>query len=94
MIMEPSFDLTWFDPETSVLSLDEIVLNMPSFKRIMEDGVVTEREFRDQAHLVSSCLRELEAVLSPEIKPLVTKTICELAVLFMTQKFFAQQQHH
>jgi hypothetical protein len=92
MIIKPYFELAWFDPETSVLSLDEIVSSMPSFRRIMEDGVVTEQEFRDQAHLVSTCLRELESVLSPELKPLVTKTICELAVLFMTQKLFAQQQ--
>lgn len=89
--MTPFSDLHWFDPETSVLRLDEIVSQMPSFKRIMEDGVVTEQEFGEQAHLVSACIRELESVLSPQVKPLVTKTICELAVLFMIQKIFVQQ---
>lgn len=71
----------WFDADTGVLLLDEYVMEMPTFKKIMADEVVTTEEMISQAQRVTSLLRELEGKLSAEDKELVTQALCELAVL-------------
>lgn len=81
----------WFDENTNVLLFDEYVSEAASFRKIMADGIVTEQELHDQAHMVVSLLKELEVKLSPEIKPLVTSMLTELAVLHTMQAFHNRQ---
>ena len=71
-----------FDRETGYLRLDEIVAERESFRRVMEDGIVTDDELREQAALVIGCFQKLEEQLSEEQEELVTEAISELAVLF------------
>jgi hypothetical protein len=70
----------WFDPKTGVLLLDDYV-SRPSYRKVMEDGVVTDDELSEQAHRVVDLLRKLEAMLSPEARSVATDAFCELAVL-------------
>jgi hypothetical protein len=49
----------WFDQETDTLLLDEYVVEMDSYKRIVEDGVITDTEFLEQALRVATLLRRL-----------------------------------
>ena len=42
-----------FFNEQGMLNLDEAVMNQPTFKKIMEDGIVTEQEIKEQSE---SCL--------------------------------------
>lgn len=79
-------DKPWFDPETGFLLLDEYVAEMPSFQKIMEDGVVTDGELVQQALRVTALLKELETVLSPAAKAVATEALCELAVLHALQQ--------
>ncbi len=72
----------WFNPETGALLLDEYVSQQPSFRKVMEDGVVTDEEVTEQAHRVLSLLRSLEEMLSPEARSVATEAFCELAVLY------------
>jgi hypothetical protein len=67
-------DKPWFDQETGTLLLDEYVLEMDSYRRIVEDLVV-------QTQRVTSLLRQLEETLSPEAKAIATEAFSELAVL-------------
>jgi hypothetical protein len=71
----------WFDQETGTLMLDEYVVEMDSYRRIVEDEVITDAELVEQTQRVASLLRRLEEVLSPEAKALATEALCELAVL-------------
>lgn len=71
----------WFDPETGVLLLDDYV-SRPSYRKVMDDGVVTDDELSEQAHQVVGLLGKLEAMLSPEARAVATDAFCELAVLY------------
>lgn len=75
----------WFDAETGTLLLDEYVVDMPSFKKIMEDDVITDDELAGQAHKVVSLLQQLESMLEPQAKEVATQVLCELAVLTSLQ---------
>jgi hypothetical protein len=74
-------DRPWFDQDTGTLLLDEYVLEMDSYQRIVEDELITDAELVEQTQRVASLLQRLEEVLSPEAKALATEALCELAVL-------------
>ena len=74
-------DKPWFDQETGTLLLDEYVLERDSYRRIVEDELITDAELVEQTQRVASLLRRLEEALSPEDKALATEALCELAVL-------------
>ena len=74
-------DRPWFDHDTGTLLLDEYVLEMDSYRRIVEDEVITDAELVEQTKRVASLLGRLEEALSSEAKALATETLGELAVL-------------
>src|SRR5215216_2768899 len=74
-------DRPWFDQETGTLLLDEYVLEMNSYQRIVEDEAITDEELVEQTQRVASLLRQLEETLSPEAKVIATEALGELAVL-------------
>jgi hypothetical protein len=74
-------DKPWFDQETGTLMLDEYVVEMDSYRRIVEDETITDAELVEQTKRVASLLRQLEETLSPEDKALATEALSELAVL-------------
>ena len=74
-------DRPWFDQDTGTLLLDEYVLEMDSYRRIVEDEVITDAELVEQTQRVASLLGRLEEALSSEVKALATETLGELAVL-------------
>lgn len=76
----------WFDPKTGILLLDEYVAEMPSFQKIMADNIVTDEEITEHAQNVVSLLKKLEVLLTPELKSLTTKALCEMAVLYALQQ--------
>ena len=49
-----------FFNEEGILNIDEAVLETPSYKKIMEDGIVTEEELVSQAQKVVSMLQTME----------------------------------
>ena len=71
-----------FDAETGYLLLDEVVESKDSFKKIMEDGIITDEEMEDQVNRVIDRLKTMEEVLSDYEKTLVLDAISELAVLY------------
>jgi hypothetical protein len=71
----------WFDRETDVLLIDEYIVEMDSYKRIVEDGKITDTELLEQTLRVVTLLRRLEEALSPEAKALATEAFGEMAVL-------------
>jgi flagellin-specific chaperone FliS len=74
-------DRPWFDRETGTLMLDEYVVEMDSYRRIVEDETITDAGLVEQTQRVTSLLRRLEETLSPEAKAIVTEALGELAVL-------------
>jgi hypothetical protein len=74
-------DRPWFDPQTGTLLLDEYVVEMDSYRRIVEDETIIDDELVEQTQRVASLLRRLEEALSPEAKAIATEALGELAVL-------------
>jgi flagellin-specific chaperone FliS len=74
-------DKPWFDREQGILLFDEYLTGLDSYRRIMEDEIITDTEFAEQTRRVVSLLQQLEAVLPPDAKAIATDALCELAVL-------------
>jgi flagellin-specific chaperone FliS len=74
-------DKPWFDQESGTLMLDEYIVEMDSYRRIVEDETITDAELVEQTQRVASLLRQLEEALSPEAKAIATEALGELAVL-------------
>lgn len=70
-----------FFNKEGILNLDEMVANQPSFKKIMEDGVVTEQELSDQSDKVIALLQRLEKELSLSQQELVKDVLVEVNVM-------------
>ena len=67
--------------ENGFLNVEDLIMNSPSFQKIMEDNIITEEELQAQSDLVISLLTQLEATCSDEQKELLRKLLAELCVL-------------
>lgn len=72
---------TIFD-ENGLLNISDIVKNHPSYKYIMEDGVVTDQELKEQADATIASLRKLQSLCDEEQQSAILDAISEMSVLF------------
>ena len=77
--------------EQGYLDIDEMIASEPSFQKIMEDGVVTGDELRDQSDLVIRLLHEVENRLSGEDQQLVKRLFAETNVLSAIYQYYTLQ---
>lgn len=77
---------TFFD-ESGSLNIDDLILQQSSFKKIMEDGVVTEEELAEQKERVVGLLKKLEQDLSPEQIDQVRELLAEISVLVAVSQY-------
>ena len=68
--------------ENSMLNIADIVAENPSYKAIMEDGVVTDQELKDQADATLASLHRLQELCSEEQQDAVLSAITDMSVLF------------
>lgn len=71
---------TFFD-ESGGLNIDDLILQQPSFQKIMEDGVVTDEELAEQKERVVSVIKKLEQNLTPAQIDQVRELMAEISVL-------------
>lgn len=64
-----------------ILNLDETVMSQPSFRKIMEDGVVTEAELSEQSDKVIKLLHRVERELTQAQQDLVKDVLVEVNVM-------------
>lgn len=81
---------TFFD-ETGSLNLDELILQQPSFRQIMADGVVTEQELQDQSSRVTALLHRIEQTASPSQIDQIRELLAEISVLVAARGIFDGQ---
>lgn len=72
---------TIFD-ENGLLNISDIVENHPTYKAIMEDGVVTDQELKEQAEATIASLRKLQSLCNEEQQNAIVDAISEMGVLF------------
>lgn len=71
---------TFFD-DNGMLNIDELIVEQPSFIKIMADGVVTEEELQEQSKRVEAILKDIEKTASPEVIEKVRHLLAEVSVL-------------
>lgn len=71
---------TFFD-ESGCLNIDDIIIQQPSFIKIMEDGIVTKEELEEQKERVITLLKKIEQNSTPEQIELVRELLAEISVL-------------
>lgn len=76
---------TFFD-ESGALNIDDFILQQPSFKKIMEDGMVTDEELAEQKERVIILLKKLEQNSTPEQIDQVRELLAEISVLVAIAK--------
>ena len=81
---------TFFD-ESGTLNIDDLILEQPSFKKIMEDGVVTDEELAEQKERVIALLKKLEQKLMPEQIDQVRELLAEISVLVAVRNIFEKE---
>ena len=73
------------------IDIDEMIAQEPSFQKIMEDGVVTGEELREQTDRVINLLHEVENRFSEEDQMLVKKLFAETNVLTAIYRYYELQ---
>ena len=81
---------TFFD-ESGTLNIDDLILEQPSFQKIMEDGVVTDEELAEQKERVIALLKKLEQNLMPEQIDQVRELLAEISVLVAVRNIFEKE---
>jgi len=84
---------TIFD-ENGLLNISDIVKNHPSYKAIMEDGVVTDQELKQQADATIASLRKLQSLCNEEQQGAILDAISEMGVLFAAYHHYELQDLH
>lgn len=80
-----------FFNEDGILNIDEMIIESPSFQKIMEDGVVTDEELAEQAGKVVAQLREMETKFNEEQIAEIKKLLVESNVLQAIYNIHAKQ---
>jgi hypothetical protein len=75
---------TLFDKD-GYLDIEEIVKNNPSFLKIVEDGVITQEEKKEQSLRVVEAMKALEQTCSDEQIKLLKSLLSELSVMLMIE---------
>ena len=77
--------------EQGFIDIDEMIAQEPSFQKIMEDGVVTDEELRNQTDTVIGLLHEVEERFNEDDQLLVKKLFAETNVLSAIYKVYELQ---
>ena len=82
---------TFFEEE-GILNIDDLILEQPSFQKIIEDGIVTEEELQTQSQLVTSTLKNFELTTTSEQIDMVRELLAEISVLVAARHLFEKQR--
>lgn len=81
-----------FFNEEGILDIDGLLMENVSFKRIMEDGVVTQEELHSQSENVVRILRHMETTYSDEQLTQVKDLLVEVGALFAAYNVYSIQE--
>ena len=81
---------TFFEEE-GVLNIDDLIMEQPSFQKIMEDGIVTKEELEEQSQRVIASLKAFEKNATSEQIDKVREILAEVSVLVAARGIFEKQ---
>ena len=82
---------TFFE-EDGILNIDDLIMEQPSFQKIVEDGIVTEEELQQQSKRVIDSLKAFELSASPEQIDQVREILAEVSVLVAVRNLFEKEE--
>lgn len=71
-----------FFNEKGILNIDEMIVKNPSFKKIMEDGEITDEEIKAQSDKVIAMLHDMEARYNEDQLAEIKGLLIESSVLY------------
>lgn len=77
--------------KNGILDIDDLVTSQPTFKKIMEDSIVTDEELRKQSQHVIDLTKQVENRLSDEELQLVKTLLAEMSVLTTVYHYYQLQ---
>ena len=80
-----------FFNENGILNIDELVVNSASFKKIMEDGVITESELKEHSEKVLMILQAMEQKYPKEQLLEIKELLIESAVMYAAYNIYSIQ---
>lgn len=80
-----------FFDKNGILDLDDLVLNQPAYKAIMNDGIVTEEELSEQTEKVLNMMHEAEKRFSEEDQLFIKQLLGETSVLSAVYNYYELQ---
>ncbi len=80
-----------FFNEKGILNIDEFIVNNESFKKIMEDGIVTKEEIKAQSEKVVALLHDMEKKYSEAQLVEIKELLVESGVLYAVYNFYSIQ---
>lgn len=70
-----------------ILDLESIMMNNASLTKILEDGIVTEEEIKEQSAKVTAIAEKLEQVCSEEQLKMIQALIAEINALYVAYNY-------
>ena len=83
---------SWFDEKTHEPLIEQYARQLDSFITTMADGVVEEREIKEQEGRLVKLMKEVEALLDDAQHAKVTQLLCELTAYDLMQTLYTMQQ--
>ena len=81
---------TFFEEE-GILNIDDLIMEQPSFQKIMADGIITEEELQEQSTRVIASLKAFEKSASPEQIDNIRNLLAEISVLVAARGIYEKQ---
>ena len=70
-----------------ILDIESIMLDNVSLKKILEDGIVTEKEVMEQSEKVTAIAKKLEQTCSEEQLKMIQTLIAEMNALYVAYNY-------
>ena len=70
-----------------IMDLESVMMNNASLMKILEDGIVTEEEIKEQADKVSAIAGNLESACTEEQLKLIQSLISEMNALYVAYNY-------
>lgn len=80
-----------FFNQNGILNIDEAILNKESFKKIMEDDIVSEEEIKEQSEKVIGLFKDIENKFSEEQLRDIKDLLAETSVLYAVYNIYSIQ---
>lgn len=77
----------WYDETTGLLRIEEMLEGNANLESILEDGIVTDEEVREQSVRVFDLFREAHRVIDESQRDIVSRLITELCVFHAVSQY-------